>query len=113
MQALLLCLILVPAPQGTPRDAAPFPIGGWDCSWGACEQDMWFSPEGYYYSERFGGGYWHLDRDGYLWFTERNDTAPYVMRLNPKTLEGKGWSRNKATGELSGEVRVILKPKGR
>lgn len=104
---LLFCLVPVP------RDAPPFPVGEFAADWGQITQQMIFHPDGSYSSREFGNGYWSTDREGYIWFSERKDTAFYMMWLDSKTGSGTGWRHDRDTGGYGGEVKVKLKPKGR
>lgn len=91
MQALILWLVLIPAPKAPPPPVNPL-IGAWSISWGTIEQTTFFRADGTCYSPEFGNGLWSQDADGYVWFSERDNTAHYVMRFDLDTGTGTGWS---------------------
>ena len=106
MKALVIVLILVPAP----RAPAPFPVGDWIAQWSGITQQMHFHPDGRYESREFGNGFWSMDSDGYIHFSERNNETHYVMLLDPRGGTGTGW-RYSDCGEAASPVKVRLKRK--
>ena len=102
MNALLLILILVPAPKLEPVKPHPL-IGVWAIDWGAdwecpIRQTTFFYPDGACYSPQYDGGYWSIDADGRIWFSERDGRNPYVMLLD--FVEGVGEVRAVNAGGL-------------
>lgn len=55
MQALLLILILVPAPKVEPPRPNPL-IGAWALTWGSIEQTTFLYADGSCWSPEYGGG---------------------------------------------------------
>lgn len=107
MHALLVLFCLVPAPKESP----PFPVGEWQVEWGTISQEMIFHPDGRYTSKEYGSGFWSTDRDGNIWFSERDDSAHYAMWIDPKTGSGTGWGHCQADGSYHSEVKVRLRKK--
>lgn len=77
--AILLLLILVPAPKMAAPEEATFPIGAQAIDWGACLQTTFFHADGTCCSPEFGAGTWVRLEDGKIWFSERDGAAHYVM----------------------------------
>lgn len=88
MHALLLFLLLVPAPRNDQPKPIPF-CGVWTFTWGAGEQCTHFNRDGTCWSPQFGSGTWSLF-EGAIWFTEQADTIQYVMVIDIATGEGQG-----------------------
>ena len=103
--ALLCLFLLVPAP----REPAPtYPVGTYSCSWGSLAQGMTFYPDGRYDSPEFGSGFWSAGADGWIWFSERDNTTHYVMWVDGITGTGSGWHHNLDNGSYTGEIAVRL-----
>lgn len=63
--ALILLLILIPAPKDEPLPL----IGLWDAKWSYTPQTMEFLPNGRYLCPKYGNGSWVYER-GIVYFTE-------------------------------------------
>lgn len=107
MHAILLLLILVPAPKSEPIKKCPY-VGAWCFSWGASgEQTTHFYADGTCWSPEYESGVWSVDDDGALWFSERNNESQYVMVIDWQAGGGSGWRWE--TGELRGNVAVVIR----
>lgn len=89
--ALILLLILIPAPKDEPL---PF-IGLWDVKWGSCEQTMEFLPDGRYLCPRLGNGTWTYN-EGVVYFTEGE--VAYYMVIDWREKRGLGYKYDVAVG---------------
>jgi hypothetical protein len=103
MQALLLILVLVPAPRETP----PFPVGEWQAEWCGSKWDVTFFPDGTCNSN-YGRGFWASDSDGNVWFSEQADTSHYSMSIDQRSGVGVGWFHSRSTGSYHNEVKVKM-----
>lgn len=106
MHALILLLILVPAPKAEPIKKCPY-VGAWTFYWGAGEQTTHLYADGTCWSPEYESGVWSVDDDGALWFSERNNEIQYVMVIDWQDGGGSGWRWD--AGELRGNVAVVIR----
>ena len=104
---LWICLILVPAPKSEPAPPSPW-IGAWALDWGSIEQTTHLRADGTCWSPEYGGGNWSVDDDGYIWFSERDGAAQYVMWVDLLEGTGQGWSMS-SDGQLNVGPQVKIR----
>lgn len=106
MHAILLLLILVPAPKVEPIKESPY-VGAFTFYWGAGEQTTHLYRDGTCESPEYWCGLWSVDDDGAIWFSERNNTMQYVMAIDLKEGHGTGWHWSE--GKTGNPVTVLIR----
>jgi len=109
MQALLLILILVPAPKVEQVEPTPSIVGSWAIDWGSCpfRQTTIFHADGTCHSPECGNGLWWIDEFKQIWFQEYTSNQ-YVMVADLRN--GVGMVRwVSSTGELGTWTQLKLR----
>ena len=106
MQTLFLILVLVPAPKPAMPPVHPL-VGAMAIDWGWTRQTTFIQADGTCWSPEFSAGTWVELDDGSVWFSERDGTTHYVMKVVGGV--GQGWS---VTDGIMGDVVEVRMRRG-